>query len=211
MNGTARWGWKPWGNGKLLCEITRRDELKGHGNLANGKNRSPTSAFCASIVRKRWEYVLQVSESSVQGKGKEGKAMKSINSRFSVTRVPPIPFYHRRERKQLPFHHPSLCLFTLHTTLEKKPNHSLAVSFGKGEKKGKNRWLTMRKNIVEKSPPVDYFFSRVVKDGARGNIDDALNVSKISCPIFVWSSRKMKARPVLQYTWLNEIKNFWPD
>ena len=133
-------------------------------------------------------------------KGREGKAMKSINSRFSVTRVPPIPFYHRRERKQLPFHHPSLCLFTLHTTLEKKPNHSLAVSFGKREKKGKNRWLTTRKNIVEKSPPVDYFFSGVVKDGARGNIDDALNVSKVSCPIFVWSSRKMKARPVLQYT-----------
>lgn len=65
---------EPWGNGKLLCEITRRDELKGHGNLANGKNRSRTFAFCASIVRKRWKYVLQVSrtESSVQGKGREG-------------------------------------------------------------------------------------------------------------------------------------------
>lgn len=31
------------GNGKLLCEITRRDGLKGHGNLTNGKNRSRTS------------------------------------------------------------------------------------------------------------------------------------------------------------------------
>ena len=164
MNGTARWGWKPWGNGKLLCEITRRDELKGHGNLANGKNRSPTSAFCASIVRKDGNTYSKFLKVRFKGKkGREGKAMKSINSRFSVTRVPPIPFYHRRERKQLPFHHPSLCLFTLHTTLEKKPNHSLAVSFGKREKKGKNRWLTTRKNIVEKSPPLDYFFSGVIK------------------------------------------------
>lgn len=160
MNGTARWARKPWGNGKLLCEITRRDELKGHGNLANGKN------FCASIVRKRWEYVLQVSrtESSVQGKEREGKAVKSINSRFSVTRVPPIvaaPLLSsaREKDETAPFHYPSPCLFTPPSTppwnREKKWNHSLVVSFGKGEK---NKWLTTRENIIEKSPPLDYLF-----------------------------------------------------
>lgn len=38
---------------------------------------------------------------------------------------------------------------------EKKWNHSLVVSFGKGEK---NKWLTTRENIIEKSPPLDYLF-----------------------------------------------------
>lgn len=128
--------------------------------------KEPLSNFCASIVRKRWEYVLQVSrtESSVQGKEREGKAVKSINSRFSVTRVPPIvaaPLLSsaREKDETAPFHYPSPCLFTSPSTppwnREKKWNHSLVVSFGKGEK---NKWLTTRENIIEKSPPLDYLF-----------------------------------------------------
>lgn len=77
---------EPWGNGKLLCEITRRDELKGHGNLANGKNRSRTSALLDRAKKMGNTY-----SNFPRGKfsSREGKAMKSINSRFSVTRVPP--------------------------------------------------------------------------------------------------------------------------
>lgn len=88
--------------------------------------KEPLSNFCASIVRKRWEYVLQVSrtESSVQGKEREGKAVKSINSRFSVTRVPPIvaaPLLSsaREKDETAPFHYPSPFVHsTLHATLE---------------------------------------------------------------------------------------------
>lgn len=98
--------------------------------------------------------------SSRQGEGREGREIYKL----AIFRVPPIvaaPLLSsaREKDETAPFHYPSPCLFTPPSTppwnREKKWNHSLVVSFGKGEK---NKWLTTRENIIEKSPPLDYLF-----------------------------------------------------
>lgn len=65
---------------KTYC--ARRDELKGHGNLADGKNRSRTSALLL-FGRANEMAKCEVFHGSLL----ERRAMKSINSRFFVTRV----------------------------------------------------------------------------------------------------------------------------